>query len=361
MNPVTLLSKTIESVDQYLVDDSLTIRGAIEKMDEAGIGLAVYVDHEMRVVGVISDGDFRRAVLSGKSLDEPVSVIVNRDFVSVEEGCSPRDVDELFKSTTAARHIPVLSKGRLVDILMRDALLPVKAENSQQLSGSSVVIMAGGKGTRLDPFTRILPKPLIPIGERPVISLIIEKFVNAGVDRIVISVNEKAQMIKAYFQEDAEHYQIEFLEEKMALGTAGALAMLRGEFDKPFFVSNCDILVKTDYSEVANFHLKGKYSITIVGSMIHHTVPYGVCEINKDGELIGISEKPEYDYLINTGFYMMNPEVLDLIPDDSHTDMTSVIEMLKNNKQKVGVFPISKDSWYDVGEWSQYAHTLEKY
>ena len=344
------------------VQPGMTIRQAMKRMSQLGEKCLVIVDEKNTLLGTLSDGDLRKAILNGSEMNDSIQQIYQSNpTVLIDGEYEKEDIKKIF---TQQRFdlIPVVNnRGELIDIFLWGEILNNGKKDQKAKINVPVVIMAGGKGTRMEPFTKVLPKPLIPIHEKPIIEHIIERFTEIGCSDFYVTVNYKGKILKAYFEELQPEYDVSFVDENEPLGTAGSLQYLKGKFDKPFFVSNCDILVKTDYSEVANFHLKGKYSITIVGSMIHHTVPYGVCEIKNDGELVGIAEKPEYDYLINTGFYMMNPEVLDLIPDDSHTDMTSVIEMLKNNKQKVGVFPISKDSWYDVGEWSQYAHTLEKY
>ena len=175
-------------------------------------------------------------------------------------------------------------------------------------------IEAGGKGTRLEPFTKILPKPLVPIHEKPVIEHIIERFTDVGINEFILSVNYKARIMKAFFEELDHDYLIKFVEEEKPLGTAGSLKLLEAKINKPFMMTNCDIIIKTDYPDLYSFHEENNYEITLVASMKNYTIPYGTCELNSDGYLSNINEKPQYDFLINTGLYVLNPSVLKLIP-----------------------------------------------
>jgi NDP-sugar pyrophosphorylase family protein len=219
--------------------------------------------------------------------------------------------------------------------------------------------MAGGEGKRLDPFTRILPKPLIPLGDEPIIMLIMKEFAKFGMKHFNISLNDKGRMIKAYFHDHEMPFQIDYIEEDKPLGTAGALKYMSGKIDRPMFVSNCDIIVRADYTELLKFHNKGEYDLTLVASMRHFVIPYGVCEVGSQGDLIDISEKPEYDFLVNTGLYLLNPETLNLIPNDRAFDMTDLITEVRSNNMKVGVFPVSEKSWADIGQWTEYRETIK--
>ena len=219
--------------------------------------------------------------------------------------------------------------------------------------------MAGGKGTRLAPFTYILPKPLIPIGEKPVIEIIIDEYIKFGVNNFFISVNHKANMIKAYFEDINHEYSIGYVIEDKPLGTAGSLKYLEGKIDSDFFVSNCDIIIKENYNSIYDFHKKNDNILTLVSSMQHHTIPYGVCEIENGGTLKSITEKPQYDFLVNTGMYILSPEALKYIPENEFFHITHLIEKLKDDGKKVGVFPVSEKSWIDIGQWTEYKKAVE--
>jgi len=222
-----------------------------------------------------------------------------------------------------------------------------------------VVIMAGGKGTRLEPFTKILPKPLVPIHEKPIIEHIIEKFTTIGIDDFHITTNYKSRILKAFFEELNPDYSLNFVKELEPLGTAGSLKLLEGKLDKPFFVTDCDILIKTDYVSLYEFHQNGRYDVTLVASAKEYVIPYGTCELNSEGHLSHINEKPKYDFLINSGLYVLNPDILSIIPENKFYHITNLIEDAQKQGKKVGVFPIDDDNWIDVGQWAEYKKVVD--
>jgi NDP-sugar pyrophosphorylase family protein len=245
-------------------------------------------------------------------------------------------------------------KGKLVDILFWESVFKNGNNRQNEKIDMPVVIMAGGKGTRLGLFTKVLPKPLVPIHEKTVIEHIIERFTDVGADQFILTINYKARIMKAYFEELNPDYSVNFVEESKPLGTAGSLKFLENKFDKPFMVSNCDIIIKTDYLDLYEFHQKNNFDITLVASMKNYTIPYGTCELNGEGHLKQINEKPEYDFLVNTGLYIINPDVLHLIPADKLYHITHLIEDTQKSGKRVGVYPINDDAWIDVGQWAEY-------
>jgi NDP-sugar pyrophosphorylase family protein len=206
-----------------------------------------------------------------------------------------------------------------------------------------------------------LPKPLIPIDNKPIIEIIMDEFAKFSINNFYISINYKKEIIKAYFKEQKSNYNIEFIEETKPGGTAGSLKLLEGKIKTTFFVSNCDIIIKDDYKKIYNFHKKNNFNLTLVGSIKHHTIPYGVCKIGNGGILKKIVEKPESDMLINTGMYILSPEVFNFIPKNKFYNMTDLINIMKKNDYKVGVYPISEKSWMDIGEWGKYKSSLVKF
>ena len=349
-----------QDMEKYKVLLSFSIKKAVGQMDEGGIGFCVCVDHEDKVVGVISDGDFRRAVLVGHSLDDNVEKIMNRDFFYVSKNCSNKDIEDTFLDS-GVQHIPVLSNGALIDIYTKERFFSGEINGYRATLDNPVVIMAGGKGTRMDPFTRILPKPLIPLGNEPVIKVIMAEFEKFGMNDFYISINNKGRMVKAYFHDHDLPYSIQYIEEEKPRGTAGALNYLVDKFDKPFFVSNCDVIIHTDYVSILDFHVQGAYDLTLVASMRHYTIPHGVCDVSDGGDLKGIREKPEYDLLVNTGLYLLEPTVLNLISDDQFFDMPDLINKVLERGLRVGAFPVSEKSWADVGQWEEYSKTLKDF
>lgn len=350
----------VGDLSKYMIHCGKTIREAFKQESLNRAKFIVVVDDSNKVVGFVSEGDFRRAIWNELSLEEPVESVMNRGFVFFNEGrYTPGDIKKMFLSMDI-KQIPILKEGLLVDVIFRDDFDEAELKLPEPSLQIPVVVMAGGKGTRLDPFTRILPKPLIPIGDKPVIEIIMDRFADYGVTDFYISVNDKEKMIAAFFEDFHSTYTISYIKEDSFLGTAGALKYLEGKFNTPFIVSNCDIIIDADYAKIYEFHKQGGYTLTLVGSMQHHVVPYGVCTITDGGQLKEIEEKPEYDFLANTGMYILNPEVLKFIPDNKRFDMTDLIRRLEENNKSVGVYPVSGESWIDVGQWEEYKKAIEK-
>lgn len=348
------------TINQFTIQARSTIHQVIKKLDENGRGF-VAIEEGRKVCGIVTDGDTRRAVLQGVDLTKPVKTIMNREFLFLGEDAKDEDIEHIFINARK-KHIPILSQGQLVNVLFAEEYfrnknhplyVPLKID-------LPVVVMAGGKGMRLDPFTRILPKPLIPIGEKAVIEIIMDNLAVQGIKHFYISINHKAKMVRAYFEDVASPYRISFIQEEEPLGTAGSLRMLESKVKIPFFVFNCDTIIEEDLSNIHDFHEKGGFDLTIVGVMQKHVVPYGVCDVNPDGRLKKINEKPSFDFLINTGVYLINPQVLKWIPKGKKMDMPELIGKIMNKKHKVGVFPISERSWIDIGQWEGYKKTIAK-
>ena len=247
-------------MEKYGIDSNATIKSAVQKMDDGGIGFIVVLDEKERVFGVISNGDFRRAVLNGISLNENVRKIVNPNFKYLNEGHTDDDITRMFKNKTI-QHIPIIKNDRLINIITEEEFFGIRrCTNKAEKLDLPVILMAGGKGTRLDPFTRVLPKPLVPIGEKPVIELIIDKFTEYGIVDFYVSVNYKARMIKSYFDDIERKYNIHYIEEDKPRGTIGAIKLLEGKVSSTFFSSNCDIILKENYSEIYEIHKQGRRS-----------------------------------------------------------------------------------------------------
>ncbi len=247
----------------------------------------------------------------------------------------------------------------VVDYITLESLFGKEKKREKKKVSAPVVIMAGGKGTRLKPFTTVLPKPLIPVGEKTVVDNIIDRFREHGINRYYLTVNYMSKIIKAYFDEKSPDYKIGFLEETEPRGTAGSLKLVKDHLDTPFFVSNCDIIIEADYADIYEFHTKRYYDITMVAAAKQFNIPYGVCELDNNGGLSEIKEKPGYNFLVNTGLYVLNPQTLNMIPDSGVFHMTHLMEKVKERNGTVGVYPISEKSWVDVGQWEEYRKALK--
>ncbi len=211
--------------------------------------------------------------------------------------------------------------------------------------------MADGKGERLLPYTTVVPKPLIPIGERPIAELVVDSFYQYGCRQFFFSLNYKKNMIKAYFDELERDYEVRYIEEDEPLGSGGSLWYAKGVLDETFFLSNCDILLEIDYANLLKFHKKSGNLITVVTSMKRYVIPYGTVTLSPEGKIDQLVEKPALDYLVNTGVYVMEPRALEYIREKHHLPMTDLIEECLRAGESIGTYPISDDAWMDMGQF----------
>ena len=342
-----------------IVKHNIDIKEAIKILDSTAEKCLFVVENRKKYLGTLTDGDIRRAILSGSSFSKKISSIYNRNSIFVlYDSYKEKDVLKKMHDKRLTL-VPILNNDHeVIDyISLFKKNLGIK-ESNKTLKGVNVIIMAGGKGTRMEPFTKVLPKPLIPIKGEPVIKHIINNFYNLGCSEFHLSINYKSRIIRAYFDDEEYNYNLKFIEEESPLGTAGSLKYFKGKGKSPFFVTNCDILIKSDYKKIYDFHLENKFDLTLVASMKQYIIPYGVCNLDNEGQFQKISEKPKQDLLINTGMYILNPEVLDLIPKDKFYHITDLIHDLKNNKMKIGVYPVDENSWVDIGQWPEYQRAV---
>lgn len=349
-----------DDVRPFLVPQTHTIRQAMEQLEKTEEKIVFVVDAESRLIGSLTDGDIRRWILSDGDLKAQVSQVCNRTPYVADEGFGTEQVRaEMLKGNFGC--VPVVNASReIVRLLFWKELfqgaVTVKPKRRLNLP---VVIMAGGQGTRLAPFTNVLPKPLIPVGERTVIEIIIDQFLPYGLDHFVLSVNYKAKILKSFFEELSPSYSVAYLEEKEPRGTAGSLRALYLPAPEDLMVTNCDVVIQADFAELVSFHTGNNYDLTLVASLKDYHIPYGVCELEKGGSLARITEKPQYSFLVNTGMYIVRRDRLGLIPEQTRCDMTDFIERIKEAGGRVGVFPIGENAWIDTGEWAEYNKSLE--
>lgn len=349
----------MNNTDTFLITENASLKDAMKKMDKVGSKNLFVIDAEKKLLGALADGDIRRWILKGGSIKEALVNIYNKTPFFVSQDYDLNEVKEIMLKNRIER-IPVTGiRQEVIDVLFWENIFGEETFDTRSRINMPVVIMAGGKGTRLDPFTRILPKPLIPIGEKAIVDIIMDKFADYGIKDFYVSINHKAKMIKSYFEETRPPYSISYIEENKPLGTVGSLEFLEGKIEGSVMVSNCDIIVDCDYSEVTEFHNSNKYDITIVGSFRHFTIPYGICEIEKDGLLKTMTEKPEYDFLVNTGMCVLHKDVLKLIPKNQKFHITDLVKAVKETGGRVGVFPINEKSWTDIGEWEEYRKSVK--
>ena len=343
-----------------IIKQEFTIKQSLKRLNQSGEKSLVVVDPNTNVLlGTISDGDLRRAILSGSIINDSISEIYEKNPTALIEGSFKNsDVKKIFINKKYDIIPVVNNKKELVNILTWDVVFKNDKKIINEKINIPVVIMAGGKGTRMEPFTKVLPKPLIPIHDRPIIEHIIDRFTNIGCTDFYLTLNYKGEILKAYFEELNPQYKISFVDEDEPLGTAGSLRFLEGQITTPFFVTNCDIIIKADHQKLYNFHLKNKFDITLVASAKEYIIPYGTCELTEDGHLSQINEKPEFNFLINTGLYVLNPDILSFIPQNKFYHITHLIATLNKNDKKIGVYPVDEDSWIDIGQWAEYKKAI---
>lgn len=343
------------------VSADTTIREAMVRLDRTAEKCLFIVDEQSLLVGTLTDGDVRRAILSGARLDERIAGRFSAKPAKVVDGPDSYSAALQLMKTRRIEVVPVVDvAGRVLRYVTWDDLISEPSKEARAPLAVPVIIMAGGLGTRLEPFTKVLPKPLIPVHDKPIIEHIIDRFVAHGADDFRLTVNYKSRILKAYFEDQGPAYRLSFIDEPEPRGTAGSLQCLAGTVQGPLFVTNCDIIINADYRRILDHHCEHGHSITLVGSAVHYEIPYGTCVLTSNGSLAEIHEKPSYDFLVNTGMYVVDADVLGGMPETGIYHMTHLIADVIAAGRTVGVFPVSEDAWIDVGQWKEYARATER-
>lgn len=348
------MSSFSERIKTRIVDSHKTIIQTMKLMDD-GFTKALLVFDGEQFLGLITNGDLQRAIIAKKPFDTEIKTIVDNSKKKYAHISDDKEHIKAWMLDVRAEMMPVVdSEGKLVKVIFWDELFNDQQNDNREKIDLPVVIMAGGKGTRLKPITNVIPKPLIPIGEKTILEEIMDQFEKIGCQKFFMSVNYKSDMMRFYIEQLEHHYDIEFFEESKPLGTIGSVSLLKGKITTPFFVSNCDILIDQDYRDVYDYHLVNHNDLTIVTAVKSYKIPYGVIETGEDGLMTGLQEKPEITYMINTGVYILNPECIEAIPEGEFFHITHLMEKIKKRGGRVGCFPVSEHAWKDMGEWSEY-------
>ncbi len=352
------MNKDLEiKISHRKINFNATLLRALKQMDTIDKKLLL-VFRDNQFVNILSVGDIQRAILNNLPLSTEVHKVLRKTTRIARE----EDPFEQVKQTMKDFRIecmPVMDKNHnLKEVYFWDDVFPGDIKRKEIKLGLPVVIMAGGKGERLKPLTNVLPKPLIPLGEKTIVEEIMDRFIDVGCEDFFLSVNYKAEMIKHYFsQEQSKAYKIRFFQEEKPLGTAGSLYMIKDNIKTPFFVSNCDIIIDEDYSTILDYHREEKNELTIVSVLKNYPIPYGTIETGKNGQLVKLREKPELTFQINSGMYILEPHLLNKIPENRFFHITDLIEQVRNRDGRIGVFPVSEGSWKDIGTWQQFIDT----
>jgi dTDP-glucose pyrophosphorylase len=330
---------------------------ALSVMDRNNRKLLVICDGDC-FKGVVSIGDIQRAILKKADL---TSQVKNYGRTSITVAYTDDDIESVkeLMRTNRIEAMPVIDhEERLVDIIEWDDIFEKRPLNAEPLN-LPVVIMAGGKGTRLLPLTNVIPKPLLPISDKTIIEEIIDRFMNAGCDRFFISVNYLMEAIETFFSE--KKFDVEFIHEERPLGTGGALYYLKDYVNSTFFVINCDTLVDIDLNDLLNYHKENGNLITVVSALKSMHIPYGTIETEDNGIIKGMKEKPDYVYQVNAGLYILEPDVLKYIEKDRFLNITDLINKAISCGDQVGAFPVPEGAWVDIGNWDEYLKVVNNY
>lgn len=330
-----------------LTSPQASIHQTIQIIDSSGLQIALVVDENQTLLGVVTDGDIRRAILKALPLSTPISEVMNTHPLTIQQRTSVETILSIMKKNSLQR-IPIInSQKQVVNLALLETLIQPEVKQNR------IVLMAGGLGTRLKPLTEHFPKPLLKVGSKPVLQTIIENFREQGFIHFYLSVNYKAEMIEAYFKDGSQFdVSIQYLQEKQRLGTAGALSLLPEMPNEPLIVMNGDLLTKVDYRQLLNFHKEHEAAATMCVREYDFQVPYGVVEIEQQ-RITGIKEKPVQRFFVNAGIYVLNPETLNQIPHDQFFDMPSLFESLIAQQKNTVVFPIH-EYWIDIGQMADY-------
>lgn len=344
--------------DNLKIESSAPLIDALKKMDQISRKLLLVFERG-KFTGLISIGDIQRALINNVDLQTKISHVLRKDLILASTNDSKYDIKKKMMSIRT-EYMPVIDENNEIQsiIFWEDLFEEQKPKPARQFN-LPVIIMAGGLGTRMRPLTNVLPKPLLPINEKTIIEHIFDRFYEYGCSSYHISVNYKAELIEFYLGNLHLPYSISYFQENKPMGTAGSLSLLKGKINQTFFVSNCDILIEQDYSEILDYHEQNNNEITVVVALKTYSIPYGTIESGENGELIKLDEKPDMTFKINSGMYILEPHLIDEVPDNEFFHITDLIEKIKQRNGKVGVFPVSEKSWKDIGEWDEYLKNIK--
>ena len=348
----------LSKIGNKIVNVNDTIISALKKMDGHRTKLVFVFDNE-KFEGILTIGDIQRAIIRQANLTDSVSKILVKDKIYASDKDSLEHIkDVMFRELIDC--MPVLNDaGEIVNVLFWHDVFAEKVTDNRPKIELPVVIMAGGKGTRLKPITNVIPKPLVPIGDKTILEIIMDQFESIGCKKFYMSVNYKADIMKYYLSHLDHKYDIEYFMEDKPLGTIGSVSLLKGKITTPFFVSNCDSINEQDYRDVYDYHVQNNNDMTIVTMIKCFEIPYGVIESGPDGLMISLKEKPEHTYMVNTGVYILNPDLIDEIPEGEFFHITNLMEKVKARNGRVGCFPVSENAWKDMGEWPEYLKMIK--
>ena len=338
-------------LNDIIVKASISIHEVLKIIDKSSKQIALVVDEEKKLIGTVNDGDIRRAILNGYSLNDSIENIY---FKSPTVASISDTKESIIKLATLKKihQIPLVDDEGKLDIL--DELI------EQKIKSNKVVLMVGGLGTRLRPLTENTPKPMLKVGNKPILQTIVEKFAEYGYINIVMCVNYKSDIIQDYFKDGSQFgVNIEYILEEQRMGTAGALSLLKDNQNEPFFVMNGDLLTNVNFEHLHDFHIANNSMGTMCVREYDFQVPYGVVNI-ENSRILSIEEKPTHKFFVSAGIYMLSPEILEYIPSNQFYDMPTLFERIINENKNAISFPL-REYWLDIGRIEEYKKANEEY
>ena len=344
----------MKNIENIKLRQNATIKEALEIIDSGAMQIALVVDDNDKLLGTLTDGDIRRGILMGLDLDSSIETIVFKEPAVAKISSTKEEILKIALSKKL-HQIPIVDdNGIVLDLKEIEELVEPKIKTNR------VILMVGGLGTRLRPLTQDMPKPMLKVGNKPILQTIVEKFAEYGFVNITMWVNVNASIIRDYFGDGKEFgVNIDYVLEQKRMGTAGALSLLKERPSEPFFVMNGDLLTNVNFEHIFNYHMLNKATATMCVREYDYEVPYGVVKMN-DNKIIEIAEKPVQKFFVSAGIYMLSPEILDLIPKNEFYDMPALFEKLIKLSKNVISFPI-REYWLDIGRMEEYQRANEEY
>ena len=342
-------------ITQFFIDENKTVIEAMECLDKMAKKV-LFIQKKGKLQAALTDGDIRRWILAKGNLNAQIKNVANYNPKYLIDGTYEQAMH--FMKEKSIEAVPIVDE----ELNIKDVIFWAQEEkkNVREQINLPVVMMAGGKGTRLYPYTKILPKPLIPIGDIPIAEHIINCFREYGCQDFFLIINHKKNMIKAYFNEIDRDYKINYIEEEVPLGTGGGLSLLKGEISSTFILTNCDILIKEDMAKIVKYHRKHQNMITMVCALQNVQIPYGVVNMGTGGTIESMEEKPILSFFTNTGCYVVEPQVIEELEEGKSIGFPDVVEKYREKDVKVGVYPIGEHAWMDMGQMDE-LEKMKKY
>jgi len=344
----------MKNIENIKLKQNATIKEALGIIDSGAMQIVLVVDDNDKLLGTLTDGDIRRGILRGLDLDSSIETIVFKEPAIAKIYSTKEEILKIALSKKL-HQIPIVDdNGIVLDLKEIEELVEPKIKTNR------VILMVGGLGTRLRPLTQDTPKPMLKVGNKPILQTIVEKFAEYGFVNITMCVNFNASIISDYFGDGKEFgVNIDYVLEQKRMGTAGALSLLKEHPSEPFFVMNGDLLTNVNFEHIFNYHTLNKATATMCVREYDYEVPYGVVKMN-DNKIIEIAEKPVQKFFISAGIYMLSPEILDLIPKNEFYDMPALFEKLIKLSKNVISLPI-REYWLDIGRMEEYQRANEEY